>query len=56
MLNPAVCLIIAIVLAVISVIAGTWPFQPAQYPWRGGFFFASWLFFLLYVYASHSRF
>jgi hypothetical protein len=54
-LNPNVCLIIALVLAAIAVFAGTWPFQPTQYPWRGGFFFGSWFFYLLFVYSSHSH-
>lgn len=53
MLNANVCLIVALVLAFISVIAGSWPFAPNQYPWRGGFFYGSWLFYLLYMYALH---
>jgi uncharacterized membrane protein YecN with MAPEG domain len=51
MLNPYVCLIIAIVLAIIAAFAHFYPFAPDQYPWRRGFFYASWVFYLLYVYA-----
>ncbi len=56
MLNAQVCLIISLVLAFIAMLGGYWPVDPNRWAWRGGFFPASFFFFLLYVYAAHSRF
>jgi uncharacterized membrane protein YecN with MAPEG domain len=55
MLNANTCLIVAIVLSIISVVAHTYPFAPEAYPWRRGFFYASFCAYLLYVYALHGH-
>jgi hypothetical protein len=43
------------ILAIIALCVGVYPFPPDKYTWRNGFFYASWLCFILYEYALHGH-